>query len=155
MRRIAEAEFKAAIRLKLSDPHIAWNEFGAVTGPGRSGAVASVYASHILGLPFIPSGAKHPRERGRLLIIDTAVQTGKSLRKAAARYQLETPLTMAIFDEKANGRVVFWYEKEDPPKRVEDGGEEDCPDCGNHSVYTAAGGGVICRTPACGYWFCH
>jgi hypothetical protein len=30
-------------------------KYKAVTGPGRSGAVASAYASHFLNIPWIPS----------------------------------------------------------------------------------------------------
>ena len=50
-RVVAEAEFAGVLRLKLLGV-----QAGAVVGPGRSGAVASVYASHILGIPFIPYG---------------------------------------------------------------------------------------------------
>lgn len=52
-RTVQEPEFRERIKAVLAGV-----EAKAVTGPGRSGAVASVYASHILGLPFIPY--KHP-----------------------------------------------------------------------------------------------
>lgn len=55
----------------------------AVTGPGRSGAIASVYASHMLGIPWLPFGAKCPEHLRPLLIIDTASKHGRTLRRAA------------------------------------------------------------------------
>ena len=51
MRIVSEAEFRGAIRLRLLGVKAL-----AVVGPGRSGAVASVYASHILGIPFKHDG---------------------------------------------------------------------------------------------------
>ena len=59
VRIISEAEFAERIREALSDPQYeaaAW-----VTGPGRSGAVAAVYASHILHIPFVPYGQEAAR----------------------------------------------------------------------------------------------
>lgn len=44
--------------------------------------MAAVYASHILGVPFIPYGSKAPAHLGSLLIIDTAMESGATLRKA-------------------------------------------------------------------------
>lgn len=49
MRIVSEHEFAERLRSLLTDP--LFGEAGWVTGPGRSGAVASVYASHILGIP--------------------------------------------------------------------------------------------------------
>lgn len=37
---------------------------------------------------------------------------------------------------------------------VDDSEAEICPDCGKKSVYAKRSGGVACRTPNCGYWFC-
>lgn len=103
---ISEAEFAARLRSILP----ANDNVGAVTGPGRSGAVAAVYASHMLGVPFIPYGQKSPKHLGRLLIVDTARQSGRTLRKAERRYQESTPLVVVAYEEPP--RVVFWYEVE-------------------------------------------
>lgn len=75
-----------------------------VTGPGRSGAVAAVYASHYLGIPFVP----FKRMRGsNVLVVDTAILTGSTLRKAS-RYYFDAP-TVHGFTQPP--RVKFWYER--------------------------------------------
>lgn len=84
------------------------NEIGCVSGPGRSGAVAAVYASYELGVPFVPYGARPPYELNRLLLIDTARQSGKTLRKAVKSYFLNDPIPLAIYEEPP--RIHFWYE---------------------------------------------
>lgn len=111
VRIIREEEFRTAIRWSLRKDDT-YNDVGCVTGPGRSGAIAAVYASHILGVPFIPFGSKAPTHLGRLLIIDTATDSGRTLRKASRKYDYATPLTLAVYDEKLPyvGRVTFWYE---------------------------------------------
>lgn len=82
---------------------------GAVTGPGRSGAIASVYASHFLGVPWIPYGQPCPDSLKPLLIIDTASKTGRTLRKAWAKYgKGEDVKILAVIHEPP--RVRFWYE---------------------------------------------
>ena len=45
----------------------------------------------------------------------------------------------------------------DKPESDQDEDQDDsvCPDCGNHSVKPARGGGVKCTTKDCGYWFCY
>lgn len=110
MRVVGESEFAERVRLTLTciDPKVAW-----VTGPGRSGAIAAVYASHILAVPFIPFGSLQPH-LGRLLIIDTAMESGKTLRKAAKRYADCNPLVLAIYHEPP--RVAFWYEAPKPQR---------------------------------------
>ncbi|APH74144.1 hypothetical protein [Aquibium oceanicum] len=108
-RLVDEREFRARLELTLDD--LPTDTIGAVTGPGRSGAVAAVYASHYLRVPFIPYGAKAPHHLGDLLIIDTATQTGKTLRKASAKYDHRC-ITLAIYNEPP--RVYFWYEREHP-----------------------------------------
>ncbi len=110
-RVVSEAEFAERIRFVLADdPGLA--KVGAVTGPGRSGAIASVYASHILHVPFIPYGATHPAHLGPLLVIDTAIESGATLRKAARRY--EGALVVACYEEPP--RVSFWYEAAKPQR---------------------------------------
>lgn len=108
-RIVSEAEFNIAIRKALSElEDVAW-----VTGPGRSGAIAAVYASHILGVPFIPYGQKAPINsttlHGRLLIIDTATESGATLRKAERKYNGTCPIVLAVYHEPP--RVIFWYEE--------------------------------------------
>lgn len=104
---ITEPQFEQRLRTVLDGVGV-----GAVTGPGRSGAVAAVYASHMLGVPFIPYGQKHPQHLGRLLIVDTARESGATLRKAARKYQGATPLIVVAFEEPP--RVKFWYEAGKP-----------------------------------------
>lgn len=112
MRIIGEPEFDEALRALLARDDFA--AVGSVTGPGRSGAVAAVYASHVLGVPFIPYGQKAPLQLGRLLIIDTATESGATLRKATRRYEGATPLVVAVYHEPP--RVAFWYEASKPQR---------------------------------------
>lgn len=110
MRIISEQEFRERFYEQLADlPSV-----GAVTGPGRSGAVAAVYASHFLRVPFIPYGSAHPSHLGRLLIVDTARESGSTLRKAARRYETAQPIVVACFEEPP--RVAFWYEAPKPQR---------------------------------------
>jgi len=100
-RLITESEFRAECIAKL------YNEFGKydyVTGPGRSGAIASVYASHYLGIPFVPF--KH-FSHGTPLIVDTACQSGRTIRKASKTYGGAD----YIFMYQEPPRVRFWYEE--------------------------------------------
>jgi adenine/guanine phosphoribosyltransferase-like PRPP-binding protein len=103
VRIVSEQEFSTALRAALHGV-----EVGSVTGPGRSGAVAAVYASHILGVPFIPYGQPAPAGLGRVLVIDTAIESGATLRKAGRRYAQADPVVMAVYHEPP--RVAFWYE---------------------------------------------
>ena len=82
-------------------------KFKAVTGPGRSGAVASVYASYFLGIPFIPFG-EIPEACKPILIIDTATLTGKTLRKAVKKIG-NGASTVALFGDAPIKH--FWYEE--------------------------------------------
>lgn len=118
MRVVEELEFAECIQRVLYEDRLRLDAVGCVTGPGRSGAIAAVYASHILGVPFIPYGQKAPRELGRLLIVDTASLTGKTMRKARKKYEDETPMWLVIYDEKdaGIGRVSFWYEAPKPQR---------------------------------------
>lgn len=107
---ISELEF----RRELEDMFRSVPEetYSFVTGPGRSGAVAAVYASHLLGVPFVPYGHDIPTERpGRLLIIDTVTHSGKTLRKARNRYAEHAPVCMAVFNTHTRGMHRFWYER--------------------------------------------
>ncbi|MCO6407328.1 hypothetical protein [Hoeflea alexandrii] len=113
MRIVSEQEFHARIAHVLS-ADTDDIEIGSVTGPGRSGAVAAVYASHLLHIPFIPYGAKVPTHLGRLLIIDTAMESGATLRKAERKYAYADPLVIACYHEPP--RVAFWYEAGKPQR---------------------------------------
>ena len=112
MRIVTEQEFAERIRevIAMADT----DAVGFVTGPGRSGAIASVYASHILGVPFVPYGSTPPLHLGRALIIDTARETGATLRKAERRYESANPLVLVCFEEPP--RVAFWYEAGKPQR---------------------------------------
>lgn len=114
MRIVSEPEFNERFKGVLSD--IPVSEVAAVTGPGRSGAVAAVYASHMLGVPYIPYGAKCPIVAGkrRLLIVDTARQSGRTLRKAERKYEKAEPFVRVAFEEPP--RVCFWYESPKPQR---------------------------------------
>jgi hypothetical protein len=86
---------------------IADSQAKAVTGPGRSGAIAAVHASHYLGIPFIPFGRPTPLRP--LLIVDTAVESGRTMRKAWRKYGGTNIELRAAFHEPP--RVKFWYER--------------------------------------------
>ena len=112
VRIVSEPEFRARLIEILATLPAA--EIGSVTGPGRSGAVAAVYASHRLGVPFIPFGQPAPGCLGRVLVIDTARESGATLKKAARRYAQWNPLVAAVYEEPP--RVAFWYEAEKPQR---------------------------------------
>ncbi len=100
VRFVSEPEFREAICAVLSDV----SGFDFVTGPGRSGAVASVYASHYLGIPFVP----FKRQKGaNIMIVDTAINTGRTIRKASNFYH-GAPYFFAFTQPP---RVKFWYER--------------------------------------------
>lgn len=110
MRIVSEAEFNMVIRDKLKGR----DDFGWVTGPGRSGAIAAVYASHILKIPFVPYGSFGGENLGKLLIIDTAMESGRTLRKAQNKYKSVESETLFCYDESNGARVAFWYESDKP-----------------------------------------
>jgi len=114
MRLVTEPEFDAALMEKLLSLGLEALTIGSVTGPGRSGAIASVYASHILGVPFIPFGQEAPVDRGRVLVIDTAKESGRTLKKAARKYCYAKPIVLYIYNEPP--RVYFWYESPKPQR---------------------------------------
>lgn len=80
----------------------------SVTGPGRSGAIAAVYASYILGVPFVPYGRKVQATLQPLLIIDTAKYSGSTMTKASKLYMGTQVSLMWLYDEPP--MVRFWYE---------------------------------------------
>jgi adenine/guanine phosphoribosyltransferase-like PRPP-binding protein len=108
---ISEPEFCARISFLLKQ---GFESVGSVTGPGRSGAVAAVYASHILGVPFIPFKATVPQHLGRLLIVDTAMESGATMRKAERFYKDVETVSLVCWHEPP--RVMFWYEAGKPQR---------------------------------------
>lgn len=110
MRIVTEREFSERIRELLSAERFL--AFGCVTGPARSGAVAAVYASHILRIPFLPYGSEIPEALRPALIIDTARESGETLRKAARKYAYASARAEAVYHEPP--RVAFWYESPKP-----------------------------------------
>lgn len=111
MRTVSEEEFAERLRALLQAD--LYDEAGWVTGPGRSGAIAAVYASHILHIPFVPYGSEAAR-LGRVLIVDTARETGATMRKAMRRYEACRPMECVAFEEPP--RVAFWYEAPKPQR---------------------------------------
>ena len=106
---ISELEFKAAIAVSLKD--IDPTDFDFVVGPGRSGAIASVYASHMTGIKFLPWHNRVPDDKRRVLLIDTASQTGKTLRKARSRYiSLNYEVDAIAVYDCPDTHYVFWFE---------------------------------------------
>jgi adenine/guanine phosphoribosyltransferase-like PRPP-binding protein len=111
-RIVSEDEFAETFKAALDAVDL--SEVGSVTGPGRSGAVAAVYASHYLAVPFIPYGAPAPAHLGRVLVVDTAVQSGRTLRKAVRAYEYAGAIPVFAYQEPP--RVAFWYEAPKPQR---------------------------------------
>lgn len=114
-RIVPEKEFRQEIQKALNKLKAELNLMGVdfVTGPGRSGAVAAVYASHILSIPFVPFG-QMPKDLDRALVIDTAIESGATMRKAVRKYTNYAPIPVAIYQEPP--RVTFWYEAPKPQR---------------------------------------
>ena len=110
---ITEPEFRAKV-LSLKEKACQGSSPEAplfVTGPGRSGAIASVYASHLWGAAFLPFGEIPDCPPEDILVVDTAKNTGRTLRKAARRYP--GCWQIAFYDEGVSGSaqgIHFWYE---------------------------------------------
>jgi adenine/guanine phosphoribosyltransferase-like PRPP-binding protein len=103
-RFIRESEFLEVLREGLQDIP----EFDIVTGPGRSGAIAGVYTSYFTGKPFLPY-KQLPPPNLKVLVVDTAMLTGRTIRKALKYYRNNNPVSLCCFNEPP--RVQFWYEK--------------------------------------------
>lgn len=103
---ITEKQFSTKLKLKLQ-MLTPVTPFKSVIGPGRSGAIASVYVSHLLRVPWLPANAEVPYNLQPCLVVDTAMQSGRTLRKAMAK--ANTSWGLAVFREPP--RVRFWYEK--------------------------------------------
>lgn len=110
---ISEDEFRSKLISELSKQE--YDRFKSVTGPGRSGSIASVYASHYLRIPFIPFGCGCVEKLSPLLIIDTASLSGKTLKRCSNKYQYIEHKTIALYSEPP--RLRFWYEDLTFPQR--------------------------------------
>lgn len=106
MAKVSEAQFRKALYPLLEPLR---GKVFSVTGPGRSGAIAAVYSSHYLGIPFIPfyRGSFNPKLLP-VLIVDTAINTGRTMRKAERRVKGQSVL-LTVFKEPPI--VRFWYER--------------------------------------------
>lgn len=104
---ISEQQFYDALTLKLSSI-TNLTDYKCVIGKGRSGAIASVYTSHLLGIPFLPYGEFIPEKLRPVLIVDTASLSGDTIRRTLADYHYANPLSIAVYKEPP--RVRFWYE---------------------------------------------
>jgi hypothetical protein len=103
---ISEDDFHLAIRQRVEPLR---GTVRSVSGPGRSGALAAVYASHLLRVPFIPHGTRVPETLQPHLVIDTTAMSGRTLRKAARKMGAEHSLSVFTADH----RLRFWYEGEE------------------------------------------
>lgn len=106
-RLVTEPEFAKRLR-EVVEP--LRGKVGVVTGPGRSGAIAAVYASHELGVPYIPPTGRIPERLRPLLLIDTAHWTGETIRKATRKTQAD--VVVCVYVEPP--MVRFWYERRRP-----------------------------------------
>lgn len=107
---ITELQFRDKFYTVLDN--IKQKSFSFVAGPGRSGAIASVYASHYLSIPFKPHKTGNYTGDTSVLIVDTVEYTGNTLRKAASWYGkrgLYVTITFA-FKESRGHYYKFWYE---------------------------------------------
>jgi adenine/guanine phosphoribosyltransferase-like PRPP-binding protein len=106
-----EIEWRELFYAKLDD--VSYMEFDYVTGPGRSGAIASVYASHYLGIPFKPHKAGKVNAGDKVLIVDTVEYTGSTLRKSKSWHENQGASCTVVFAIKESRGHYFkmWYEK--------------------------------------------
>jgi hypothetical protein len=103
---IDEGRFITALQAALATFQ---HPFGAVTGPGRSGAIAAAYASYLTGRPFVPFGQPFP---GPILVIDTATMSGRTLRKAVRKVEKTGSIAygLQVYASPVD-RYHFWYER--------------------------------------------
>lgn len=105
---VEEREFASLLAAALKD--VAPPDF--IVGPGRSGAVAAVYASYHLHRPFVPYGHKGAEPGARVLVIDTVSMSGKTIRKAKSRYERLGYVVDAVTVVPQNHRRHhFWFEE--------------------------------------------
>lgn len=105
MTLITEAAFQERIEEALADRH---GKFAWVMGPGRSGAIAAIYASHILNIPWVPYGFL-PRAKGKGLLIDIAHTNALCLNRAVRRYRTRETETLLLF-HTPDAIPVLWFQ---------------------------------------------
>jgi adenine/guanine phosphoribosyltransferase-like PRPP-binding protein len=107
---VSETEFSALVASALADEPTP--DF--IVGPGRSGAVAAVYASYRMHRPFVPYGHPGGPKGSTVLIVDTVSMTGGTIRKARAKYERMgfVVRTLTIVPENQK-RHHFWFEYAD------------------------------------------
>lgn len=103
MRTITESEFQDRLREALSDHEVHFARW--VTGPGRSGAIAAVYASYFLNIPYVQFGYA-ARPEGAPLVIDIT-ECRKNFRDADRLYGHLSPIKIALFEIKPY--QSFWF----------------------------------------------
>lgn len=108
--RVTEEQWRAAFYAELNE--MKGVKFDFVTGPGRSGHVAAVYASHYLGIPFKPHKCGVYKEGEVVLVVDTVKYTGKTLRKAQQWYAKRGLIVAVAYalDETRGHYYKMWYE---------------------------------------------
>lgn len=108
---ITESEFRAEWTRLLDKESEIIAACDYVTGPGRSGAIAAVYASHHMAIPFVPF--KHVIPDQNVLIVDTASRTGRTIRKATNYYLKGGKGVTSIigYPEGPKEHLRFWYEE--------------------------------------------
>lgn len=108
--RVTEEQWRTAFYAALDEVKGVTYDF--VTGPGRSGHVAAVYASHYLGIPFKPHKCGSYKVGQRVLIVDTVCYTGKTLTKAHHWYAKRglQPTICYAMDENKGHYYKMWYE---------------------------------------------
>lgn len=104
---ISESKFKSDLKLKLKNFDATGLNF--VTGPGRSGAIASVYVSHMTSLSFVPYKTGGNFLYDKFLIVDTAAMSGRTIRQANNFYKGSK---MLVVYNDPEIRHVFWYERD-------------------------------------------
>jgi len=104
---VQEREFAGLVRTALQD--LPAPDF--IVGPGRSGAIAAVYASYHLHRPFVPYGHRGAEPGARVLVIDTVSMSGRTMRKAKGRYERLGYVVDAVTVVPPNQkRHHFWFE---------------------------------------------
>lgn len=104
---ISETKFKNDLKNMLNEFDVTGLQF--VAGPGRSGAIASVYVSHMSNLSFVPYKASGNVAYDKFLIVDTAAMTGRTIRQARNFYKGSR---MLVVYDNPDVRYVFWYERD-------------------------------------------
>lgn len=110
--RMSEEEWRLKFYAELDKVKDIAARFDFVTGPGRSGAVAAVYASHYLSIPYKPHKAGNYEVDNWALIVDTVEYTGRTLRQAGNWYRKQGLSTQTVFaiKETKGHYYKMWYE---------------------------------------------